>query len=253
MGLKDTIKRHVGGMIWYGVGKNLTDIENKSSELLWARIWDDTCRNIEWISDLGGISPGRWAVGYNYIYVMTRILNELNPHSILDLGLGISSSLISSYVNYYSRINHEDVYNHIVVEQDPKWIEVYKNTHTLGEKTHILERECISIDYNASQTYKYKDFESVVKDKKFDVISIDGPYGGERYSRRDIVPYLPDVLTESFVIIMDDTDRDGELDTVNEIIRVLEQNGVAYAIGSYDGLTKCTVITSINNKYLCTM
>ena len=78
-------------------------IRRENQELLWARIWDDTKHNLDWIEKMPGISPGRMAVGYNYLYVMTRILNDLKPKHVLDMGLGISSTLISYYMDYYNK------------------------------------------------------------------------------------------------------------------------------------------------------
>ena len=47
----------------------LERIKRQNLELIWARVWDDTKVDIEWLKELPGISPGRWAVGYNYIYI----------------------------------------------------------------------------------------------------------------------------------------------------------------------------------------
>lgn len=78
----------------------INSIRGDVDDMTYARVWSDTCRDIGWIQDLPGISPGRWAVGYNYIYVMTRILNEFQPHRVLELGLGISTTLISTYFRH---------------------------------------------------------------------------------------------------------------------------------------------------------
>ena len=78
----------------------LKNMKGQTDEIVWARIWDDSKRGMKWIEDLPSISPGRWAVGYNYIYVLTRILNEMKPDRILDLGLGISSTIISLLKRY---------------------------------------------------------------------------------------------------------------------------------------------------------
>ena len=41
---------------WFKV---LTDQNN---ELIWANVWHDTKSGIEWMRDVSGLSPGRWAV-----------------------------------------------------------------------------------------------------------------------------------------------------------------------------------------------
>ncbi len=53
----------------------------QGTELLWAKKWEDTKRGIKWIEDMPGISPCGAAVGYNYLYIMTRILYYVNRKS----------------------------------------------------------------------------------------------------------------------------------------------------------------------------
>ena len=60
-------------------------LSKQNQEILWANIWRDTIQDIKWLQNVPGLSPGRWAVGYNYLYVMTRILNETNPQKILPI------------------------------------------------------------------------------------------------------------------------------------------------------------------------
>ena len=57
----------------------LKSLGGVNRELLWAQIWHDTAKGCEWLGEDFGVSPGRWAVGYDYLYVMTRVLEELRP------------------------------------------------------------------------------------------------------------------------------------------------------------------------------
>lgn len=225
------------------------EVRNQNHELIWARTWDDTKRGIDWAENLPGISPGRWAVGYNYLYMMTRILNEMEPRAVLDMGLGISSTLISHYFAFkkYSDGLHD------IIEQDPEWIEFYQKKHELpaASTIHIcpsVEKELNGRVYNA-----YSGFEEVIAGKKYDVISIDGPKGTPFYSRRDVLPFLPGILKESFVIIMDDSTRSGEQATIKEITSILKSNGIETCRARYPGGTDCTIITSTDRSFFCTM
>ena len=225
------------------------NLNRQNYEMLWAKTWDDTKKGIAWIEDLQGISPGRWAVGYNFLYIMTRILNELEPHSVLDLGLGISSTLFSCYFskNYY------DDSIHTIIEQDESWVNFYTKKHKLSESSEIFIRKCVTKQHNGMDYYAYEDFDAAVKGKQYSVISIDAPWGSDRYSRRDIIDVLPGILTKSFVIVMDDTNRRGEKDTIEEIEKVLQENNIQFCKGEYPSLTDCTVIASKNNSFLCTL
>lgn len=231
------------------VNIKIDNLDKKNSELLWAQIWNDTKVDIDWIQGVKSLSPGRAAVGYNYLYVMTRVLTELEPHTILDMGLGISSSLISSYLEYY---NFNDAY-HMIIEQDKSWEMYYLRKHTLSSYSQIFLCPCIEKEYKGIKYNAYSGFAELVKDKKFSVISIDGPIGSKEYSRRDILDVLPTILEKSFVILLDDSQRKGETNTIIEIKRILDKNNIKYKIGNYRGETDCSVIASEDYKFLCSL
>ena len=225
-------------------------IENRNLEweLVWARTWDDTKKDIEWIQHLPGISPGRWAVGYNYMYVMTRILNEFSPEKVLDLGLGISSSLISTYFGFSGKKGTHDI-----IEQDSGWATFYVKTHGLSDSSHIHIVNSVKKEYKGSIYNAYENISDIVCNKKYNVISIDAPKGSTDYSRRDVLPFLPEILSEDFVILMDDSERKGEQATIVEIKDILEKNGIEYCYGEFLGYSKLSIITSASYKYICTM
>ena len=80
---------------------------------------------------------------------MVRALNELHPHTILDLGLGISSTLISSYMSHF---NYEDGV-HDIVEENLDWIDFYRNRHKMSLNSEIFHKKVIerkNNDFNRS-------------------------------------------------------------------------------------------------------
>ena len=86
-----------------------------SAEAVWAEIFNNTVTNSEWLKDKT-FSPGRWAVGYPYLYVMYRVLDVVRPKAILELGLGQSTKMIAQY-----SMANTDV-KHYVVERDLNWV-----------------------------------------------------------------------------------------------------------------------------------
>ena len=68
-----------------------------TQELLWRDIFVDTVNGYSWYKNKS-ISLGRWAIGYNYAYVLARVLDEFKPNNILECGLGQSSKIIADYV-----------------------------------------------------------------------------------------------------------------------------------------------------------
>lgn len=83
----------------------------------------------------------------------------------------------------------------------------------------------------------------------------DAPFGGDvkQYARIDVLKLLPDCLADEFVIMIDDTERSGEKNTVAEMTGVLKRNGIAYGIGKYSGVKDCTVISSANLIFVCSV
>jgi len=228
----------------------LKNLSKQNDEILWANIWRDTVPGIKWLAEFPiGISPGRWAVGYNYIYIVTRILDDIEPHKVLDIGLGISSKLISNYFNY----NHFEEGEHLIFEHDQTWVDFYLKKNRLSPQSRICIQTLVEKNKDGYLYHAYENISGDVKGKKFSFISIDAPFGSEKYSRRDIVDFLPDILEKNFVIIIDDANRKGEMDTVYEIQSVLKQNKIGVVGGVYSGMTDCYLIASENYKFLVSL
>lgn len=227
----------------------LKNLQRQNDELLWAKTWDDTKRGIDWAENLPSLSPGRWAVGYNYLYIITRILDTIEPHSILDLGLGISSTLFSAY---FTAKGFPDA-KHTIIEQNKEWAEFYIKRNELSCSSKIRFADCIKMNYKGETIFAYRDFQEMMKGESYSLISIDAPWGSDRYSRRDIVDLIPAILKKNFIIVMDDAERIGEKDTINEIQKRLTDNGIAYCVGNYSGQTDCCIICTDEYKFLCTL
>lgn len=227
----------------------LLTLSDQNEELIWANVWHDTCNGIEWMEDMPSISPGRFAVGYNYLYVMTRILDELEPHHVLDLGLGISGTLISKY--FESREYDDGM--HFIIEHDKKWIDFYQKRHRLSKYSNIKLQELVKRRKNGQEYFAYQNLGKDIKNKKFSVVSIDAPFGGGQYARRDMIEFIPEILEDSFVIIMHDSNRIGEKNTILEIKSVLDQYRISYSEGIYRGISHCCVITSVDNEFICSL
>lgn len=221
----------------------------QAQESVWAHVWRDTTKNIEWLKNTT-FSPGRWAVGYQYLYVLYRALSDVSPVSVLELGLGQSTRLISAYAALHPEMEHT------VIEHDNDWIDFFSTQNPVGANTTIEKLELETGSFlDDDQVIMYKGFEEKVKGKKFDLISIDAPFGGKakKYARVDVLKKLPSCLSESFIIMMDDFNRPGERETMKKIEEKLEGAGISYCKGLYCGVKQTAVITSDDWKFLCTL
>lgn len=221
-----------------------------NEENVWANVFHDATNQTEWMKK-SNFTPGRWAIGYQTLYVLYRVLNEIQPQSILELGLGESTKMITQYVDTHKEVIHK------VVEHDENWIKIFKDRTVLSERTDIIVKK-LSTDgtMNGINDIRiYDDFSEVIMPATYDLIVIDAPWGGDmkEYARIDIAGIMPGCLKKSFVILVDDYNRIGEQKMVGYMKKLLEDNGVEYAMAKYEGAKDLAVITSKDLGFVCTL
>lgn len=220
-----------------------------ASEAVWAAVFNQCIHGSSWLKD-SSFSPGRWAIGYQYLYVLYRILDEVRPSSILELGLGQSTKMIAQYANAFPEVKHQ------VVEHDPEWISFFKRNYKIPGNTEIVRLPWDFVPYKEAEAVRvYKNFGVQFERQKFDFISIDGPLGGDmkQYARIDVLQLIPNSLSDDFIIMIDDCNRSGEQATVREIEEKLKSSSIPYHLGKYSGDKDTVVIASEKNKFVCSM
>lgn len=250
-GMQETISAYSSNTV-----KSMKDINQLQRDTLalahennWAFIFNNTISESEWLTKKS-LSLGRWAIGYQCSYVLYRVLNEFRPKHILELGLGQSTKIIGQYSNHYKEVQHT------VVESDSQWIEFFMHSYPLEGNTNILHCNYAMEDFQDHSGIRvFEGLDEAIKDKQFDLIVIDAPFGGDmpELSRIDILKNLPQCLNKSFVIIFDDINRFGERNSFNTILKILEASDIAYAVGSYHGQNITGVIVSDDLKYIRSM
>lgn len=231
---------------------NIKRFENRTYnvglENEWAHVFHDAIIQSSWLK-YRDFTPGRWAVGYPYLYVMYRVLNEMRPNTILELGLGQTTKMITQYAATDSTIKH------FVSEHDDEWIAFWQQSNQMSSNTEIIKLELEKRDFLGQEIFAYKEFEENIPKLKYDFISIDAPFGpGEqKYSRVDMLNLLPSCLAESFVIMIDDCNRKGEENTVHRIELLLQESNISYVMKKYIGEKSMVLMTSENNQYLVSL
>lgn len=220
-----------------------------SNEEVWASVFHDAVIESPWLKKRT-FYPGRWAAGYQLLYVLYRTLNDFQPTSILELGLGQTTRVIGQYAAYASECHH------IVVEHDQEWIDIFTKEFELSENTEIVKLDIDKKVFNdTAPTTVYIGFAEKFKGQKFDLISIDAPFGGNEltYSRMDTLQLLPDCLKEDFVILLDDYNREAERNMIELMKKSLTEHGIRFKTGVYRGNKDTFMITSESLRFLCTM
>lgn len=172
------------------------EIEKVNNEILWAHTFQDTIRSSSWLKNKS-FSPGRWAAGYPMLYIIYRILQNIKPKSILELGLGESSKLMIQYTKAHKGISLN------IIEQDQHWSDFFENEiPDVASFVTILPIIQVPIEYNLYINHYHGLCKSIGK-SVYDFIIIDGPWGTPWHSRNQILEIIQNnLLAENFVIVM---------------------------------------------------
>lgn len=208
----------------------------------------DYAKGVSWIDPGLALTPGGWAVGYDYLYVLCRALETIKPNRILEAGLGQSSKLILSYYR-----NHLCQYD--IIEQSREWYDFFRieNDIPQGVNVHIRPMRTVYDQRYNTEINSYSEIETIVGNNKFSLISIDGPWGCEGCSRGDLLPYIPECLDDNFVIMLDDYDRAGEKEMIRLLELKMQDANMKFLKKIYGEKKQFCLITSLNNPYLCSL
>ncbi len=227
--------------------RSTNELKRKIQELEWAVIFQDSIKN-SWLEHVG-LSLGRWAIGYPFAYILFRALEAQKPLNILELGLGESTKIILSY-----KKQSQDLVRHTVVEASQEWLDFFQRSNA----DLVGDTELIHLEYQFSKFRDFQDvrvfngFEEKFKNKKYDLICIDTPLGGDmkEICRVDILSIIPISLNTTFVILLDDFNRQTEKNLAKLIFEELDKNQIAYVSGTYDGEKSTLLIASPDLAYL---
>jgi len=181
------------------------------------------------------------------LYVLIRVLSVYKPAKILEFGLGESSKIISLFID-----NELPNTNHLILEQSEGWVEAFKERFPLSKHSKLLHLPLEQTKLNGEEVNRYKGFKEAITET-YDLYVVDGPHGSWRFSRYDIVA-AAELFTEDsqFIIIIDDTNRVGEQDTVGELGKLFDRKKINYFQGDYKGAKTQTVLASEKYQFCIT-
>lgn len=214
-------------------------------ETIAAITFTNAIENCDWLKDKA-FFPGGMAVEYTFLLTLYRILNHQRFNNILEFGLGQTSRMIHQYANYYK-------VQATTVEHDEQWVDFTKNDTKNTYPINIKLLPLNMVDYKGYSTRTYKDIETTFVNQKFDFILVDGPFGSEHFSRSQIIHLIQSNLSDTFCIILDDCERTGERETLNEIHNILREKAIQYSYTIYHGRKDHSVICSRDLKFLTSL
>ena len=227
--------------------QKLRDMSNRQfRELNFADLLHDTIINSTWLK-VKSFSLHGWAANYSFIYMLYRILDNVKPQNILEMGMGQTSRLTSQYIAY---CNPEATLD--IIENDAGWISTYQPQLAQNDNIKVHQCDLEFFTYDKTECRKYKDLEKAIGNTKYDLIIIDGPWGAEqKLPRSNVLDLIKNHnLAEDFIIIFDDTERKGEQNTSAQAVHLLQEQGIECFVFQRNGIKAQTYITSSSKSFI---
>jgi 16S rRNA G966 N2-methylase RsmD len=186
-------------------------------------------------------SPNGGAANTSFLYRLFKVLELIKPTSILELGIGQSTKLTAQYIAYLNKQAHLHV-----IESDQQWLALFAEALPHHEHIHYHQLSTEIRSYSSHTTRAYKNFiQALPTATSFDFVIIDGPMGSTHYSRTNVLDLVEaNKLAESFIIILDDYDRQGEQHTAEELIKLLTQKKIPFQTKTHHGIKTQLLIFS---------
>lgn len=212
-------------------------------ELEWAHIFHDSIKGKPWLENLS-LNIGRWAGNYPFFYVLNRIMNDYKPKSIVEFGLGESSKFISTYIK-----NELHNTTHQILEQSEDWHRAFNERFELHSNSMVQICPLVIKQINGHEVNCYSEIDELLK-KKYDLYIVDGPFGSKHFSRYDIVNFAKEFTNDKqFIILLDDTQREGERETLNELKQIFIGKNIAFHEKEFEGNKNFYILATDKYKY----
>ena len=225
------------------------EIFGMEQEILSALKFNSTIIESEWLMHKS-FSPGESAVNYAFLYTLYRVLSSIKPGKILEFGLGQSSKMVHQYAHFYNA-------QAVTVEHDKEWVDFFLQSKEGDYPVEIKLLDLETIEIKGEKALSYKNCKDAFQGQKFDLIIVDGPFGFlpeyMKYSRPQIIELVQENVSDNFIIIVDDYNREGEKNTVNEVFTYFENNGIEYVFCEYKSNKSHMLITTPRLKFLTSL
>ena len=223
--------------------EKVQNLQNKAQlqyqELNFADLLHDSTQNSPWLKDKNFALYG-WAANYSFIYTLFRILDNVQPAHILEMGLGQTSMVTTQYI-----ANKKPAADLDIIENDESWIKVYEPKLAKSQNIKLHQCDIEFFDYEGEQSRKYKELNKITGDKKYNLIIVDGPFGGaQKFPRSNIVELVEKNLAQDFIIIFDDAERSGEQNTIAQTKAKLTSLGIEFGTQQRNALKSQVLIFS---------
>lgn len=204
--------------------EELKQIQKQNTELIHAEIFNNLILNSNWVIKKDFI-PIEGAANYSFLFLLYVVLEYLCPDKILEFGLGQTSKLTTQYI-----VNKKPKAFLNIIEHDTGWYNYFSSQICSNKNIKIDLLPLVKFEQDSSINDKYGNLEKIIEKTRYNLFIIDGPIGSKKkYPRTNILDLIPANLADDFIIIFDDVDREGEMNTVTSLLEKLDKNELKYS------------------------
>jgi len=167
--------------------------------------------------------PGGGAADHKFLYVLGRALGEFRFRSILECGAGETTRLLDAFARHSG-------HRVTTLEHDGDWVQRVLGTRGLADTHSMLHCPLVTYEDNLVGRYVWYDTTRLASQlaERFDLFVIDGPAGTRRFSRFGITRVFPTRAAAEWLLLWDDVDRVGDLESFAVLLRQLRAAGVDF-------------------------
>lgn len=201
----------------------------------------DLARRTEWLDYVPMASPDGGTASFSLLYILLSILRDSPVSHLLEFGVGQTSRLLIQYAQRFQK-------SLTLIEHDEYWLRDVVRCEQSVTALHARLRQTIV----AGKSIRWYDCER--PSETFDFVLVDGPMAHSttnRYNRLGVMNWLPQLLQDEFILIVDDSSRAGESLLVELAVSSFRSRGVAVLRKEFMGATSQTIIVTPGlRKYL---
>lgn len=186
-------------------GKLLQPMAMYDRELLYERLFSNGLGRLKLVNRY---YPTGAAANFSLMYVLLRAITELPVRRVVELGCGQTTLLLDALTERHPM-------ELTTLEHDREWA-----GRIQAQVKHRIT--CTELAERIVQGHRTLVYDTDVGlGAPPDLLLVDGPLGGSRRSRWAALQWIEQGLGENFLILFDDAERRGEIDTIQRTPKLL--------------------------------
>lgn len=192
------------------------------------------------------IPPSRgWAGSPDFLLKLVELVITESPNYVVELGSGVSSVVLGLALDKFNKgrllsIDHEFEF----AQKTKKFIDINK----LDEIVEVKHCPLSKYQYEES-IWQWYDLSKINFEEKIDLLVVDGPPRKiQNKSRFPALTILINKLSPEATIVLDDANRENEIEVIKEWEIYLKENEINYTLYNHSEYEKGMVIIKLYFK-----